>query len=321
MDMEGLSPNIPIRNDYSDYIYDEEGIADTARTEASSTRDFKYEHGRRYHAYREGSYPMPNDDLNTEHEKIAHHMWGILLQDRLYLPPIDEPTHVIDLGTGQGLWALDMAERYPDAQILGLDLTPPPQSLYNNLQFQVDDFTQEWMPNEGYDLAHLRGLTGSVQDWPALYSTIFKNLKSGGYVQQMEIEIKPQCDDGTLPDNSIYHKWADLAQELTGAGTNFTFTGRMKRQLEEAGFVDVVELRLKLPLGPWSSNPVYQDLGRYFEMYWRTGSQGWLLGACTRNLGWTASQVNSQVEDVFAQIDSRTAHVYYDVVIVYGKKP
>lgn len=210
MDMEGLSPNIPIRNDYSDYIYDEEGIADTARTEASSTRDFKYEHGRRYHAYREGSYPMPNDDLNTEHEKIAHHMWGILLQDRLYLPPIDEPTHVIDLGTGQGLCksisnkapmplaplclqsvhapppsltriiandilgALDMAERYPDAQILGLDLTPPPQSLYNNLQFQVDDFTQEWMPNEGYDLAHLRGLTGSVQDWPALYSTIFK---------------------------------------------------------------------------------------------------------------------------------------------------
>lgn len=101
--MDGLSPNIPIRYDYSEYTYDEESVADTARTEASSTRDFKYEHGRRYHAYREGSYAMPNDELNAEHENIAHHIFGIMLQDKLYLPPIEEPKNVIDLGTGTGL--------------------------------------------------------------------------------------------------------------------------------------------------------------------------------------------------------------------------
>jgi len=77
-DME-LSSTIPIRYDYSEYTYDPDLIADTARSEASSTRDYKYEHGRRYHAYREGSYPMPNDELNTEHEQVAHHMFGIFL--------------------------------------------------------------------------------------------------------------------------------------------------------------------------------------------------------------------------------------------------
>lgn len=97
------SPNIPIRYDYVNYRYDEEEIADTARTEASSARDYKYEHGRRYHAYREGSYPMPNDELEVEHEKIGHHLYGLLLGDKLFFPPIDEPKNVIDLGTGIGL--------------------------------------------------------------------------------------------------------------------------------------------------------------------------------------------------------------------------
>ena len=100
--MDELSPTIPIRSDYSAYNYDPDKIAETARTEASSTHDYKYENGRRYHAYREGSYLMPNDDLMIEHERIAHAMFGLILKDRLFLPPI-EPKNVIDLGTGIGL--------------------------------------------------------------------------------------------------------------------------------------------------------------------------------------------------------------------------
>jgi hypothetical protein len=214
--MDDLSPTIPIRSDYSAYNYDPDKIAETARTEASSTRDYKYENGRRYHAYREGSYPMPNDDLMIEHERIAHAMFGLILNDRLFLPPI-EPKNVFDLGTGIGLCkcaceldlylvnrettpiciltmltsnllpktllrliaddllgALDMAERYPDAKILGSDLTPPPQPLLNNLQFQVDDVTKEWVTNEPFDLVHIRLLYGAVSDWPDLYEKIFE---------------------------------------------------------------------------------------------------------------------------------------------------
>ena len=67
-----------------------------------------------------------------------------------------------------------MADRYPDARILGVDLTPAPMSPPPNLQFQVDDITQEWMPGEKYDLIHIRGLSGAIRDWPSLYSIIFE---------------------------------------------------------------------------------------------------------------------------------------------------
>ena len=46
---------------------------------------------------------MPNDDLMIEHERIAHHMFSVMLKDELYLAPIEKPKNVIDLGTGIGL--------------------------------------------------------------------------------------------------------------------------------------------------------------------------------------------------------------------------
>jgi hypothetical protein len=112
-----------------------------------------------------------------------------------------------------------------------------------------------------------------------------RNLEPGGYVQQIEIEIKPQCDDGTLPANNIFQRCADIAKELSGGGPAFIITGNIRPQMEAAGFVDIVERRYKVPLGPWSSNPIYQDLGYYFEMFWRTGCHGWLMGPATRALG------------------------------------
>ena len=99
------------------------------------------------------------------------------------------------------------------------------------------------------------------------------------------MEIKPRCDDGTLPEGNVFQKWADLAKQLTGIGRGFMITSNMRPQMEEAGFEDISERHYKLPLGPWSSNQRYQQLGFFFEMFWRTGCQGWLMGGLTRHLG------------------------------------
>ena len=148
-----------------------------------------------------------------------------------------------------------------------------------------------------------------------------RNLSPGGYVQHIEIEIQPRCDDDTLPPDNPFMQWANLADKLRNKGKHFLIANTMKADMEAAGFVDIVEIRHKLPLGPWSSNALYQQIGTYYEMFWRTGCQGWLMASMTKDLGWTQSQVNSTVDDAFKLIDSRTAHVYYEAVILYGRKP
>ena len=48
-------------------------IASSCTTSVSpSIYDFEYEHGRRYHAYRAGRYPLPNDQLEQQREDIEH---------------------------------------------------------------------------------------------------------------------------------------------------------------------------------------------------------------------------------------------------------
>ena len=37
----------------------------------SSVFNFRYEHGRRYHAYAEGKYPVPNDEVTPPLDRIA----------------------------------------------------------------------------------------------------------------------------------------------------------------------------------------------------------------------------------------------------------
>ncbi|KAJ5473086.1 hypothetical protein N7530_007087 [Penicillium desertorum] len=38
----------------------------------------------------------------------------------------ERPLQVLDIGTGKGTWAIDVADMFPNATVRGVDLFPPP---------------------------------------------------------------------------------------------------------------------------------------------------------------------------------------------------
>jgi hypothetical protein len=69
---------------------------------SSSVLNYKYENGRRYHAYREGNYVLPNDVSEQDRLDLSHHILALLLGGELYRAPITQPHRILDVGTGTG---------------------------------------------------------------------------------------------------------------------------------------------------------------------------------------------------------------------------
>lgn len=56
---------------------------------------------------------------------MAHEKYFLLLDEKRYLAPIGpNPQQILDLGTGTGIWAMDIADQFPSAQVLGIDIAP-----------------------------------------------------------------------------------------------------------------------------------------------------------------------------------------------------
>lgn len=64
------------------------------------------------------------------------------------------------------------------------------------------------------------------------------------------------------------------------ARTDYNIAGNIKDLLEDAGFVDIVEHREKLPWSPWMDpdvDPKGHETGNRLMWYYETGIQGWIL--------------------------------------------
>lgn len=75
-----------------------------------------FEHGRRYQALRQGGYWSPADD--QQYESVAYNHLAALLHDQneenqFFRSPIKlEGAQILDIGCGEGQWAMDVADTY-----------------------------------------------------------------------------------------------------------------------------------------------------------------------------------------------------------------
>ena len=146
--------------DDTDSGYGEPSALSTASLH-SSIFDYEEEYGRTYHAFRRGKYVMPNDDREQERMDIHYHAVRLAFEGRHYYAPLEQPTSILDVGTGTGIWAMDVADDFPGARVIGIDLSPiQPTAVPPNLEFQIMDADEPWDFNERFDLIHTRLMNG-----------------------------------------------------------------------------------------------------------------------------------------------------------------
>jgi SAM-dependent methyltransferase len=100
----------------------------------------------------------------TWETRIGPHHLGAL---DLALADVPPPARALDLGTGTGVVAKALAERYPEAEVLGIDLSPGmieearrqlPAELAGRVRFEVGDASALSAPAGGFELVVLSNM-------------------------------------------------------------------------------------------------------------------------------------------------------------------
>jgi len=300
-------------------------IASSTTSIARDVLNYTYENGRRYTRASGDTALMPNDETEQDRLDLTHHLFLLTLGGALYVAPLGDSVHrVLDCGTGTGIWALDMGETHPTAEVIGVDLSPiQPAWVYPNVRFEVDDLEKDWTwPANHFDYIHSRSIAQGIRDWDNYVKQMYKHTAPEGYVELVEQEITLNCDDDTYEGSNLKYYMDCFSEAATLAGLIFPTEKRLREYVEDAGFTDVKVQRVKLPWGPWPKDKEKKKLGAITTLTLKAGGfEAYAMALFTKHLGKTAEEVTKLATAAVTEVESRKVHAYQIVAHVVGRKP
>ncbi|CCX05523.1 Similar to Demethylmenaquinone methyltransferase; acc. no. Q9RRT0 [Pyronema omphalodes CBS 100304] len=292
----------------SDEDYPSSGYDTSTASLTSSINQYIFENGRRYHAYYgTDKYLQPTDEKEQDRLDLQHENMRLAWKEKLYEAPLEDPQRILDIGTGTGIWAIEMADKFPMAEVIGTDLSPiQPSWMPTNCRFEVDDATLDWtFKSDFFDFIHARNISTGVNSWEHLTSEMMRCTTPGGYVELRELNIDIFCDDGSMkPDNAL-KVWTDL----------------MRESLIKMGFEDVTVLKAMEPVGPWAKDPTMKRLGAMVLLNMESAFESYGMAAFTRVLDMDVDKARGLCEAARRASRNKNYHTYTYYYRAYGRKP
>ncbi|KAG9254733.1 methyltransferase [Emericellopsis atlantica] len=309
--------------------------SDDTHSLTDSIRQHIVDGGLRYHAYRAGKYCFPNDDNEQSRENLKHTLTVHLCDGEYFFAPVHEALEdgamVLDLGTGTGQWCIDVADRYPDSELHGMDLSPiQPDWVPENVQFLVDDIEHEagWTyPENHFDFIHMRHTLHSVQNRSELWERVYSHLKPGGWFELQEFEYAAACDDDSCPDPYPWRQFCDyLGEAMAKLGSDMNGILSAEHEMRAAGLQKIHVKLSKCPVGPWAKKKKLQECGHILRDVVLMGLNGLARRPFRDGLHWTPAQIELHLVDVRKAITAEhngllVHHAYFPFRAIYGRKP
>lgn len=230
-------------------------------------------HGRAFNSSVE-TYLLPADDEEQSRLDMQHHAlvcflgglfpWPDKVREALRPQPGYTPG-ILDIGTGSGIWAIQMARKYPHAEVVGLDLAPPLvplDSIPENCRFELDDANLSLSHYaNSFDVVHARASDPGIKDFDTFLYNMAEILRPGGVLilgsgdpqfYDENVEPLPIISEGQPRFRWIQRVFAAVYSAYKGTGAIVDWPRTWHKMIEgNPNYEHVTTWQMKMPLGPW----------------------------------------------------------------------
>ena len=164
------------------------------------------------------TYVLPKDLPEQSRLDFQHYLLYAVLGTHAAAPVGEQVRHILDVATGTGRWAYEMARSFPNAQVIGLDMEEPVSSIErpDNYTFlQGNLFAGLPFADHTFDYVHQRFLVLALpaKQWPFVISELVRVTRPGGYIELVE-------GGGNFlhigPATTQLKQWWDVASRVNG---------------------------------------------------------------------------------------------------------
>jgi ubiquinone/menaquinone biosynthesis C-methylase UbiE len=263
-------------------------------------------------------YMLPFDLEEHNRLDFQHYLLRAALGGN-YAAPITSPRDILDVGTGTGRWAIEMAESFPQAKVIGLDVNPPgvdtasrgAQGQPPNYAF-VQGNVLERLPfsDASFDFVHMRALVAAIPHdrWPYVISELIRVTRTGGWVESLEATAM----EGGTPATDQLMAW--LTAALARRGIIFADGGKVGQLLRAAGLAHVKSAQVNIPCGEAGGR-----VGRMGALDFSSLMQG-LGGIIVAQGLTTAEQFERTLTQARLDLSSPTVRGFIPDHIAYGQR-
>lgn len=150
------------------------------------------------------------------------------------------------------------------------------------------------------------------KDISVVFASAYENLAPGGLFEMQDGCMPFRSADGTLNGTKLLDWCHKTLEGSSRVGRTWADPRNYKAIMEQVGFVDVTEVRLKWPLNTWPRDPKLKQLGM-----WVREDMMEILPAVkkvfTAGLGWDIADADTFVEQAKADLMNRDIHGWVDM--------
>ena len=270
---------------------------------------------------------MPNDEMEQMRLALLHQVFLHVLDGHLTTVPLEDPTRILDIGTGTGDWVMKMGEHYPQCEIVGTDISAIAETsaVPMNVFFEIED-AEDWdRPPDFYDFIHLRNMEGAFKDWSYMYENICFSLKPGGSIEILDFDSPEACARYVphfSPESPIKEFLDDCTEAMVRRGYSWGTAHLDPMLLINAGFVDVRVVEHQIPISATD-----QSTGKIWLITCLDAYEAMSLRILTEEMGWDPDRCKAVCENVaremaeIARDDEKNKGLFVKLRIVTGRKP